>query len=262
MQTPTEPARNKSVHSGMKALLTFSLAITLLFACVDGVDPSESSVQPATPQPCEPNLDWANLKKFARFNDSIMALPTPNPPRVVFMGNSITEGWAYQYPQFFAAHPTWVNRGISGQTTPQMLIRFRPDVLALKPAAVVILAGINDIAHNTGPMTLEQTFGNIKSMAQLAQANDINVVLCSVLPAYDFPWRPGMDPAPKVVKLNALLKGFAEAEGHTYLDYFSAMADDRPGLKEGLHDDEVHPNTKGYGIMAPMTEAAVAEALK
>jgi len=174
----------------------------------------------------KPNPDWANLAKFAHLNDSIVALPTPSDPRVVFMGNSITEGWAYHYPQFFASHPTWVNRGISGQTTPQMLIRFRPDVLALKPAAVVILAGINDIAHNTGPMTIEQTFGNISSMAQLAEASGIQVVICSV-----------------------------------YLDYFSTMADDRPGLKEGLHEDEVHPNAKGYGIMVPMTEAAVAKAL-
>lgn len=143
-----------------------------------------------------------------------------------------------------------------------MLVRFRPDVLSLKPAAVVILAGINDIAHNTGPMTIEQTFGNIKSMAQLAEANGIKVVISSVLPAYDFPWRPGMEPAQKVVRLNAMLKAFAKAEGHTYLDYFSAMADDRPGLKEGLHEDEVHPNAKGYKIMAPLTEAAVEKVLQ
>ena len=209
----------------------------------------------------KPNPDWANLAKFAHLNDSIVALPTPSDPRVVFMGNSITEGWAYHYPQFFASHPTWVNRGISGQTTPQMLIRFRPDVLALKPAAVVILAGINDIAHNTGPMTIEQTFGNISSMAQLAEASGIQVVICSVLPAYNFPWNPGMKPALKVVRLNRMLEAYTKEKGFVYLDYFSTMADDRPGLKEGLHEDEVHPNAKGYGIMVPMTEAAVAKAL-
>ena len=246
----------------MKTLLALSLTLSLFIACDSASNQVESLAKATVALPCEPNLDWANLNKFAQLNDSILTMAAPSEPRVVFMGNSITEGWAYHYPQFFAAHPNWVNRGISGQTTPQMLIRFRPDVLALKPAAVVILAGINDIAHNTGPMTLEETFGNIKSMAQLAGANGIKVVISSVLPAYDFPWRPGMEPAPKVVKLNAMLKGFAEAEGHTYLDYFSAMADDRPGLKEGLHEDEVHPNAKGYGIMAPMTEAAVVAALE
>ncbi len=246
----------------MKLLLLISFAFTLLTSCNPADQPVEVAPEEAEEKPCPPNPDWANLQKFAALNESVMAKPMSSEPRVVFMGNSITEGWAYHYPQFFESHPTWINRGISGQTTPQMLIRFRPDVLSLKPAAVVILAGINDIAHNTGPITLEETFGNIKSMAQLAEANGIKVVISSVLPAYDFPWRPDMEPAQKVVKLNAMLKGFAEAEGHTYLDYFSAMADDRPGLKEGLHEDEVHPNEKGYGIMAPMTEAAVAKALQ
>lgn len=248
--------------SGMKYLFVFSLAFTFLTSCDITEQPVEVTTNESEAKPCPPNADWANLSKFASLNDSILALPTPSDPRVVFMGNSITEGWAYHYPQFFASHPTWINRGISGQTTPQMLVRFRPDVLSLKPAAVVILAGINDIAHNTGPMTIEQTFGNIKSMAQLAEAEGIKVVISSVLPAYDFPWRPGMEPAQKVVRLNAMLEAFAKAEGHTYLDYFSAMADDRPGLKEGLHEDEVHPNAKGYKIMAPLTEAAVEKVLQ
>jgi lysophospholipase L1-like esterase len=237
----------------------------LFLACVDHKPSADTIVEAlevvAETTENKPNPDWANLGKFAHLNDSLMAAPVPSNPRVVFMGNSITEGWAYHYPQFFASHPTWVNRGISGQTTPQMLVRFRPDVVALKPAAVVILAGINDIAHNTGPMTIKQTFGNIESMAQLAEANGIKVVICSVLPAYRFPWNPGMEPALKVVQLNLLLEAFSKEKGYVYLDYFRAMADDRPGLKEGLHEDEVHPNAKGYEMMAPMTEAAVAKAL-
>ena len=204
--------------------------------------------------------DWANLARFRDDNASI-GLPESGVTRVVFMGNSITEGWSHTSPGFFTARP-YVNRGISGQTTPQMLIRFRPDVISLKPAVVVILAGINDIAGNTGPSTLEMITDNLASMVELAKANGIKVVLSSVLPAYDFPWRPGLQPAEKVVSLNAWIKEFAKANGCIYLDYFTPMADERNGLKAEYTYDGVHPNLAGYKVMEPLVETAIQNAIK
>jgi lysophospholipase L1-like esterase len=177
------------------------------------------------------------------------------------MGNSITEGWSRFCPDFFAGRP-YLNRGISGQTTPQMLVRFRPDAIDLKPAVVVILAGTNDIAGNTGPSTLEMIEENIISMAELAKANSIKVVLSSVLPAFDYPWKPGINPAEKIVALNAMIKKYADNNGIIYLDYFSSMADERNGLKSEYSDDGVHPNEAGYRVMAPLAEEAIAKALK
>ena len=208
----------------------------------------------------QPPMDWANMKRFQEDNKKITA-PSATENRVVFMGNSITEGWSKWDPSFFEGKP-YINRGIGGQTTPQMLIRFKQDVIDLKPKAVVILAGINDIAGNTGPMTLEQTRDNIIAMAQLAKANGVKVILSSILPAYDFPWRPGLEPAEKVVALNKMLKEFAAKNGMIYLDYFSAMVDERNGLKKELGYDGVHPNLEGYKVMAPLAEKAIAEALK
>lgn len=205
--------------------------------------------------------DWANLEKYSDANTQL-ASQKSSKPRVVFMGNSITEGWKNTDSAFFADEKNYIDRGISGQTTPQMLLRFRPDVIDLKPAAVVILAGINDIAQNTGPMTLEQTFGNIVSMAELAKANNIKVVVCSVLPAFDFPWRPGLQPAEKVVQLNKMLKDYATKNNIVYCDYFSAMKDERNGLPKSLSGDGVHPNLAGYKIMEPLADKAIAEALK
>jgi lysophospholipase L1-like esterase len=143
-----------------------------------------------------------------------------------------------------------------------MLVRFRDDVINLKPAVVVILAGINDIAENNGPIKLEAVFGNIQSMALLAKAAGIKVVLSSVLPAFDFPWRPGKEPAPKVIQLNAMIKNFADKNHMVYLDYFSTMADDRNGLPKSLSGDGVHPTLAGYKVMEPLAEKAIAEALK
>jgi lysophospholipase L1-like esterase len=177
------------------------------------------------------------------------------------MGNSITEGWKNIDSLFFINHP-YINRGISGQTTPQMLLRFRQDVVELNPSAVVILAGTNDIAGNTGPATLDQILNNISSMAELAKAHNIKVVLSSVLPAYDYPWKPGLQPAEKIVALNNMIKEYANNNGFVYLDYFSAMSDERHGLKAGLGDDGVHPNLAGYKIMEPLVEKAIADALK
>ena len=203
--------------------------------------------------------DWPNLKQFQNDNKKV-GLPAEGENRVVFMGNSITIGWLKARPEFFEGKP-YINRGIGGQTTPQMLIRFRQDVIDLKPKVVVILAGTNDIAGNTGPSTLPMIADNIKSMAELAHANGIKVILSSTLPAYDYPWRPGLEPAEKIVALNDMLKAYCEEKGHIYLDYFSTMADERKGLPKKYARDEVHPTVEGYKVMEPLVEAAIAEAL-
>lgn len=207
----------------------------------------------------QPQTDWANIARYKADNTKV-GLPAPGEKRVVFMGNSITEGWIRTHPDFFSGKP-YVARGISGQTTPQMLVRFRPDVINLKPALVVILAGTNDIAGNTGPSTLEMILDNLISMVELAKANNIKVVLSSVLPAYDYPWKPGMEPAMKIVRLNEMIKKYADDNGIVYLDYFSAMVDERNGLRKELSGDGVHPNDAGYKIMEPLAEAAIKKAL-
>lgn len=204
--------------------------------------------------------DWANLEHFRAANEKI-APPNENENRVVFMGNSITIGWLHSMPEYFENKP-YINRGIGGQTTPQMLVRFRQDVIALQPKVVVILAGTNDIAGNTGPSTLEMIADNIKSMAELAKGNDIKVVLSSTLPAYDYPWKPGLEPANKIISLNKMLKDYASTNGHIYLDYFSSMADERNGLPKKYAEDEVHPTRLGYEVMAPLAEMAIAKALE
>lgn len=199
--------------------------------------------------------DWANLKRFQQENSELM-LAKAHENRVVFMGNSITEGWLSIRPEFFKNKP-YVNRGISGQTTPQMLIRFRQDVIHLKPSTVVLLAGINDIAENTGPSTIEMIANNIVSMAELAKANHINVIICSVLPANKFPWREGLKPAEKVIKLNALLQSYSKKHKLAFVDYYSAMVNDSHGLKKELGEDGIHPNKNGYLIMEPILEKAI-----
>jgi len=203
--------------------------------------------------------DWANLDRFRTANAALKR-PENGENRVVFIGNSITQGWIEKRPEFFSSH-SYVNRGISGQTTPQMLIRFRQDVIALQPKVVVILAGTNDIAGNTGPSTLEMIEDNLASMAELASANNIHVVLSSVLPVFDYPWRPGLKPADKIVTLNAWIKQYCEKNGFIYLNYFTSMADERNGMKASLTIDGVHANVAGYKIMEPLVEAAIQLAL-
>jgi lysophospholipase L1-like esterase len=202
--------------------------------------------------------DFANLAKFKEANAKLGA-PSPEENRVVFMGDSITEGW--HIDESFPGKP-YVNRGISGQTTPQMVLRFRPDVIALQPKAVVILAGTNDIAGNTGPETPEEIEDNIASMADLATANHIRVVLCSILPAFDYSWQPGLTPAPKIIALNTWIKNYAASKGYVYVDYHTAMKDERDGLPAALSKDGVHPLPAGYSVMAPLAEAGIEKALK
>jgi len=204
--------------------------------------------------------DWPNLGRFESQNASLGEVAADE-KRVVFMGNSITEGWLQDSSSFFYSKP-YVNRGIGGQTTPQMLIRFRADVIDLNPTAVVILAGINDIAGNTGPATNQTIMNNIMSMAELAKAHGIKVILSSVLPAADFPWRPGMNPSGKVIELNKRLKQYAEASGAIYLDYFSAMVDENNGLMDSLTYDGIHPDINGYKVMEPLAQAAIIKALQ
>lgn len=206
-------------------------------------------------------LDWPQLGRYRAEN---MALPptAASERRVVFFGDSITEGWGPTgSTRFFPGKP-YVNRGISGQTTAQMLVRFRQDVLALKPAVVVILAGTNDIAGNTGPATQAMIEDNLHSMAELARAHGIKVVLASVLPVSDYPWRSGTQPADKVRQLNAALRDYARRHELVFLDYYTAMSNAEGGLDLELAGDGVHPSSTGYALMAPLAEQAIARALE
>ena len=212
-----------------------------------------------SPQEERLHNDWPNLQRYRDANAALLP-PAMGENRVVFMGNSITEGWIKYFPSQFPRKP-YVGRGISGQTTPQMLVRFHQDVIALQPKVVVILAGTNDIAGNTGPSTLEMIEDNLASMTELAKAHNIRVVLCSVLPVYDYPWRPGLEPAPKIVALNAWMRHYADSTGSVYVDFHGAMADARQGMRAELANDGVHPNETGYRIMAPLVEEGIARAL-
>ena len=212
--------------------------------------------------------DWSNLARYNEANRKT-APPAKNEQRVAFMGDSITDSWDDpRYGGFFPGKP-YVNRGISGQTTPQMLIRFRRDVIELKPKVVVILAGTNDIAGNTGPTTLEAIEDNLRSMSDLAHANNIRVVFASILPVSDYEMRDGKPLTQtvrrlpdKIFALNNWLQQFAKTRGDLYLDYFSAMVDSNGFLKDELSDDGLHPNAQGYAVMAPLVEAAIAASLK
>lgn len=204
--------------------------------------------------------DWANLARYREENEALEARKKGE-QRVVFMGNSITQGWKRQRPEFFEANP-YICRGISGQTTPQMLLRFRQDVIDLAPDIVVILAGTNDIAGNTGPSTLNMITGNIFSMVELAQANNIKVILCSVLPANAYRWRPEIEPADTIIELNKLLKTYAKKNKIPYVDYFSPMVDKEKGLKKEYSGDGVHPNQKGYTVMEPLIKNEIDKVLK
>jgi lysophospholipase L1-like esterase len=204
--------------------------------------------------------DWANFRKYAEQNKTAPAR-IKGEKRVVFLGNSIFEGWIRLRPEFFAGKP-YYDRGISGQTTPQMLLRFYEDVLALDPDVLVLKAGINDIAQNTGPYNQLQTLNNIKAIAQLARVNNIKLILCSVLPASDFRWRPGLEPGDKVIALNNAIRDFAKTEGFYYLDLYSAVVDDKKGMKTEYANDGVHPTVEGYKVLEPLVEDAIRKVKK
>ena len=209
--------------------------------------------------------DWAEMARYRDANKTV-APPARTDARVVFMGDSITDGWQQpRYGGFFPGKP-YVDRGISGQTTPQMLVRFRRDVIDLQPKAVVILAGTNDIAGNTGPMTNEEIQGNLASMSDLAHAHNIKVVLSSVTPVSEYHVRgvpqTTARPMERIKAMNEWMKSYAASHGDVYLDYFSAMIDDKGLMRAELTEDDLHPNAKGYAVMAPLAEAAIAKALK
>ncbi len=205
--------------------------------------------------------DWPNFNRYRQDNYQV-GMSSENENRIVFMGNSITEGWLDIYPEFFDGKP-YINRGISGQTTPQMLVRFRADVIDLQPKAVVILAGTNDIAGNTGPSTVKMIADNIFSMAELATEHNISVIISSVLPVYKYSWiEKELDPVPIISRLNAIIKNHALKHGHTYLDYYSEMVDDRMGLMEKYTTDGVHANKDGYRLMSALAEKAIQETLR
>ena len=204
--------------------------------------------------------DWPNVCRYRAANADLMRQPDSE-RRIVFMGDSITEGWSAGDPDFFA-NRSRINRGISGQTTPQMLARFRSDVVALKPKAVHIMAGINDIAGNTGPVTLADIEGNLASMVEIAQANHVRVVLATVLPAAVFNWAPALKPGPEVQKLNTWIRAYAAEHQLILADYYPAMAMPDGAMRPELTLDGVHPNKAGYRAMAPITQAAVEAALR
>ena len=197
--------------------------------------------------------DWANLKKYDSENKQLSTTPTSK--RIVFMGDSITEFWKINDSSFFGKSK--INRGISGQTTPQMLLRFPQDVISLKPEVVIILAGINDIAENTGPISNEGILENIISMTELAKANNIKVLLCSILPANRFNWNPKISPANRVIELNKMIQSYANKNKIIYVDYFSQMVDDENGLQKRFGEDGVHPNKEGYLVMKSIVTEAI-----
>ena len=241
------------------------LSITLASAQSASIDCAETKTKLARAQ-AKLN-DWPALARYHGDNSKVAAA-SEGEKRVVFMGDSITDSWDDpKYGGFFAGKP-YIDRGISGQTTPQMLVRFRADVIALRPLVVVILAGTNDLAGNTGPMTLEAIEDNLVSMADLAKANSIRVVLASILPVSDYEMRDGKPiirttqrSPEKIRALNRWMKGYAAANKLIYLDYYSAMIDEKGFLRDELSDDGLHPNEKGYAVMGSLAEQAIKHAL-
>ena len=204
--------------------------------------------------------DWPDLARYRAENEALPPV-TGSEKRVVFLGDSITDGWGRSPTTVFFQGKPYVNRGISGQTTPQMLVRFQQDVVHLHPAVVVILAGTNDVAGNTGPATEQMIEDNFTSMAEIAKQNGIKVVLASITPAYEYPWKPEVKPVERIRALNKWLQDFCSRNGFVYLDYYSSMADAKGAMLPGLSSDGVHPTAKGYAVMAPLAERAIAQAL-
>lgn len=233
-------------YSNMKNIFSYTFLLFILLQCS------------AYSQTVKVN-EWVNWNKYAKSNEDLM-FPAPGEKRVVFIGNSITESWAIIDSGFFKGNG-YINRGISGQTSSQMLLRFRQDVIDLKPAVVVILAGTNDIAENAGPIALKYIFGNIVSMVQLAQVNNIKVIMSSVLPAYSFPWRPALQPSEIIIKLNSLIKFYCDGNSIPYVDYYSRMVDERKGLDKKYSIDGVHPTYEGFKIMDSLIQEEIKKLL-
>jgi lysophospholipase L1-like esterase len=212
-----------------------------------------------TPPPPPVKDAWANLPRYQDANAKLDA-SSAGEKRIVFYGDSITDAWA-SGPMFFPGKG-YIGRGISGQTTTQMLVRFRQDVIRLHPAVVLILAGTNDIAENLGPTSLESIEENLQSMAELARYNHIQPILCSVLPAYDYPWRKGLNPPGKIAQVNQWMQDYCARHDLVYLNYFPALVDANQGMRAELTLDGVHPNPAGYAVMEPLAEKAIHQALR
>ena len=263
--------------SAVASTVTVVLLVGVLAAATRAQTPATDTAAPSCPELATALTalirndvrlrDWAALARYRDANRTLLAAPAEK-GRVVFMGDSITDAWPQpRYGDFFAGKP-YVGRGISGQTTPQMLIRFRPDVIDLKPAVVVILAGTNDIAGNTGPISNEEIQSNLMSMSELAKANGIRVVLSSILPVSAYHTvanaapQTTLRPMDRIRAINDWMKKYAAAQHHVYLDYFSATVDDKGLLREELSADDLHPNAKGYAVMGPLAEAAILQATR
>ena len=254
----------------MRVAVSCAFAVALMFAQeVQTTHPRS----PAAPEQAAParrpqsdrwrlalETDPADLK-FYREANAKLAPPAPGEDRVVFLGDSITAGWGRNFSTLFPGKP-YLGRGVSSETTQQMLIRFRPDVIALKPKVVVILAGTNDIAGNTGRSTQQMIEDNLVSMIDLAEFNKIRVVLVSVLPASDYWWQPGMEPAEKIVALNSWMQAYAAKRGLVFVDCHTPMSDEKHAMKKEYSRDGVHPNAAGYAVMGPLVEEGIAQALR
>jgi lysophospholipase L1-like esterase len=239
----------------------FVAILTTTAAAQQTTPPPTSAAAPKPPAKVRPQLN--EITQFSRFaaDNEALGPPAAGTRRVVFYGDSLTDNWGRKYGQFFPGKP-YVNRGISGQTTPQMLLRFQQDVVHLQPAAVLILAGVNDFAENTGPITDAQLQDNFRSMVAIAKQNHIRVILASCLPASSFPWHKGINPAERIKVLNAWLQKFSAEQHLTYLDYYTHMVAPDGGIQPDLAIDQaVHPNDAGYAIMQPLAEAAIAKSL-
>jgi lysophospholipase L1-like esterase len=253
MKQPIGLVNRRSVLAGsLSAGLAIPLAVPALAedVCVK---------KPGTPPALEPErllTDWAWLARYRDENAQLIASKTK--VHTVFLGDSITEGWRQKQPDFFGKGN--VCRGISAQTTPQMLVRMRSDVVDLFPRVVHLMAGTNDIAFNTGPMSADDTKRNIQAICDIARANKIRVVLASIPPAAFFPWRPGLETASTILALNGWIMGYAKATGAVYADYHSAMSNGKGGMRPGLATDEVHPSEEGYEVMRSVAEQAIAAA--
>jgi len=246
----------------VRGLVISGLSLVSMVGCGQMAPAASAPVDPKQVIAMQTKLsDWPQLSRYAGEN-AALAPPAKGEKRVVFYGDSITDAWGRRdgTGDFFPGRP-YVNRGISGQTTTQMVVRFRQDVIALHPAAVLILAGTNDVAGNTGPMTPEMTENNFRSMVDLAKVNGIKVILASITPTVDYPWRPGLKPSPKIQALNVWLQSYCASNGLTYLDYYTALADANGAMKPGTSFDGVHPNAQGYARMKPLAQAAIDKTL-
>ena len=218
----------------------------------------ENDIRIVTTQTQTNNEDWPNLAYYHNNNISLGS-PIENEKRIVFMGDSITEEWGYLYSSFFS-NRSYINRGIGGQTTPQMLLRFKPDTIDLHPHIIVLLAGINDVAGNTGPSTVKMITDNIFSMAELAMNKDVKIILSSILPANAFPWNDAIENVSStIISINSLMKDYALSNGIVYLDYYSSMVDENEGLNSDYTEDGVHPNKEGYKVMSGLAEKTISQ---